>query len=443
VKIRALSIALGLSALLVACGDRDDGDPAATLSQSTTGATTTASPSSTQPAGATGPAEFEGARALEHVRVLSEDIGPRVSGTAAEDETAEYLAEQFGSYGYDVEIMEFTFSGDRFNRVGSVGDDVVDHEALALVGSPGGQVAAESVWVGLADEAGIGGRDLTGKIAVATRGQLPFAEKYENVKAAGAAALVIVNSVPGPVSGDLGREATIPVVAVSGEVMPALRPAAEAGASLTVDAPGGDATEAVNVIARPSADATCTVLVGGHHDTVPAAPGANDNGSGTGTIVELARAFAADGTLDPGLCFATFGAEESGLYGSQALAARMQEDGELPAYMVNIDVAGIGGGVAVTATEGLGTRVLEFAETLGIDAELADLPANTGSDHASFRALGVETVFIWSDGDFPTIHTPEDQFEDIQVEELERVGDLNYEVIEDLVAEVARGQGRP
>jgi hypothetical protein len=112
----------------------------------------------------------------------------------------------------------------------------------------------------------------------------------------------------------------------------------------------------------------------------------------------------------------------------------MQEAGELPKTMVNIDVAGIGNGVSVTATTGLGQQVLEFADELGITARLAELPANTGSDHASFRQLGVQVVFIWSDGDFPTIHTPEDEFEDIQVEELERVGDLNMKVIEELVA---------
>ncbi len=356
-KIRALSIALLLSLLVAACGDREDAEPSATATATTPGGSSTASPTAAS-AGATGPTEFEGARALEHVRVLSEDIGPRVSGTAAEDEAAEYLAEQFRSYGYDVEVMEFTFAGDRFNRVGSVQQRGSTYEALAFVGSASGRLTAESVWVGLADDDGIDGRDLDGKIAVASRGTIPFAEKYENVKDAGAVALVIVNNVPGPVSGDLRREAEIPVVAVAGEAAASLKPAAESGASLTVDAPAGEATEAVNVIARPSRNATCTVLVGGHHDTVPAAPGANDNGSGTGTIVELARAFAADGTLDPGLCFATFGAEESGLYGSQELANRMQADGELPKFMVNIDVAGIGNGVAVTATPGLGPRVL-------------------------------------------------------------------------------------
>jgi aminopeptidase YwaD len=438
VKIRALTIALLLPLLLlVACSDKDDGggDPIATSTGATASETASPGASATAgPPGATGPAEFEGVRALEHVRVLSEEIGPRVSGTEGEDEAAEYLAEQFRSYGYDVEVMEFAFSGDRFNRVGSVKEGEFTYEALALVGSASGTLSAESVWIGLANADGIDGRDLAGKIAVASRGTLPFAEKYENAKDAGAAALVIVNNAAGPVSGDLGREATIPVVAVPGEAEANLKAAAEAGETLALDAPGGDSTEAVNVIARPVAGAACTTLVGGHHDTVPAAPGANDNASGTGTVVELARAFAADGTLDPGLCFATFGAEESGLYGSEELARRMQEAGELPKTMVNIDVAGIGNGVSVTATTGLGQQVLEFADELGITARLAELPANTGSDHASFRQLGVQVVFIWSDGDFPTIHTPEDEFEDIQVEELERVGDLNMKVIEELVA---------
>lgn len=439
-KIRALPIALLLVLLAAGCTDRGgSGNTTSTPASPTTAGASSASPTANGSSGATGPTEFEGARALEHVRVLSEEIGPRVSGTDAEDATASYLADQFRSYGYDVEIMAFTFSGDRFNRVGSVRSASSTYEALALVGSASGELTAPSAWVGLADDAGIAGRDLTGKVAVAMRGTTPFAEKYEKAKAAGAVALVIVNNAPGPVSGELRRTAEIPVVAVPGEAEASLKAAADAGASLTIDAPGGEATEAVNVIARPDSGAVCTVLVGGHHDTVPAAPGANDNGSGTGTIVELARAFAADGTLDEGLCFATFGAEESGLFGSQELANRMQADGQLPKYMVNIDVAGIGDSVAVTATTGLGERVLEFADQLDIDARLAELPANTGSDHASFRQLGVQVVFIWSDGAFPTIHTPEDVFADIQVEELERVGDLNQKVIEDLVAEVARG----
>jgi len=58
-------------------------------------------------------------------------------------------------------------------------------EALTLAGSPGGKVQASSAYVGLADPAGIGNQDLTGKIAVADRGTLNFIDKYANVKAKG------------------------------------------------------------------------------------------------------------------------------------------------------------------------------------------------------------------------------------------------------------------
>jgi hypothetical protein len=156
VKIRALSIGLLLSVLVAGCGDRDNAEPTNTATATTSSPASTASPTTNGPSGASGPSEFEGARALEHVRVLSEEIGPRVSGTPAEAEAAEYLAEQFRSYGYDVEVMEFTFSGDRFNGWGrSRGGS--SYEALALVGSASGTVTAASVWVGLADDADIGG----------------------------------------------------------------------------------------------------------------------------------------------------------------------------------------------------------------------------------------------------------------------------------------------
>ena len=171
----------------------------------------------------------------------------------------------------------------------------------------------------------------------------------------------------------------------------------------------------------------CEVIVGGHHDTVPGAPGANDNASGTATVLELARAFAADG-LDPGLCFATFGAEESGLHGSQALAARLQHEGTLPRLMVNLDVTGIGTSVQVIGSPQPAQRALELARQLGIPAERDELPANAGSDHASFARLGVPVVFFTS-GDFQGIHSPADVAERVDPAELDRVGDLAYATI--------------
>jgi Zn-dependent M28 family amino/carboxypeptidase len=311
-------------------------------------------------------------------------------------------------------------------------------EALTLAGSPGGKVSAPAVFVGLADGEGIAGRDLTGKMAVAERGVLNFGVKYENVRVAGAVGLVVVNNRPGSFSGNLATGARIPVVGVSQEDGAAVIEAAKAGQEIGLEAPPTvGLTKALNVIARPSTDSQCVVLVGGHFDTVPSAPGANDNASGTANVIELARALAVDG-LDQGICFAAFGAEESGLYGSKALVERLRSEDTLPRYMVNLDVTGIGTGVEVIGDGPLAQAALALAAEAGIPAVPSRLPANSGSDHESFRNAGIETVFFTS-GDFSTIHSPADAVADIEAEMLDQIGDVALLVVQDLLAEVAQG----
>lgn len=49
-------------------------------------------------------------RMMQHISYLSETIGSRPAGTAAEQATVDYLTTQLESYGYqDVEVQEFTF----------------------------------------------------------------------------------------------------------------------------------------------------------------------------------------------------------------------------------------------------------------------------------------------------------------------------------------------
>lgn len=371
---------------------------------------------------------------MAHIAQLANGIGPRVSGTQGENATIAYVREQFESSGYAVEVMPFTFEEDRFQPA-TVVNGATEIEALALGGSRGGTATGRAVYVGLADAAGIAGRSLAGAIAIADRGSLLFSDKYENVRAAGAAGLIIVNNREGSFSGTLRSPAVFPVVGVADTAGAGLRAAAQNGSVVSIEAPVSGKTGSANVIARPSNGASCAILVGGHHDSVPSTPGANDNASGTATVLELARAFAADG-LDAGLCFATFGAEESGLFGSGALVERWRAEGALPRFMVNLDVAGIGSGVAVIGSSERVARAVELAGQLGIPALAAELPSNFGSDHQPFRDAGVAVVFLTA-GDFATLHSPGDVLADIDPAEIERVGDLAFATIKDLHAQVA------
>ncbi len=439
-------VAVSLGVLFVqGCG----GEAAPTASRDIAGPThpATAGPSPVEPSPAatpgifgptgiaTGPAEHDGQRALAILQELAKE--PRVSGSAAEARAAEFIADRFRSYGYTTEIMGFEFDGDRF-RVGEVTVGGTTVASLTLAGSSGGNVEAEAVYVGLADEAGVAGQALKGRVAVADRGTLNFIDKYQNVKNAGASGLIIVNNKPGPFSGNLTTSADIPVVALSQEDGSAVLEAAKSGATVRIDSPPTvGPTKALNVIARVSADSSCTVLVGGHFDSVPGAPGANDNASGAANVIELARAMAADG-LDEGLCFATFGAEESGLYGSKALAARLSEEGSLPKFMLNLDVTGIGDDVEVIGNGEPAEDALQAAKGLDIPAVSAQLPPNSGSDHQSFIDAGVPTVFLTS-GDFATIHSPQDVAQDISETMLDQIGDTSLALIKAWLVQVARG----
>lgn len=373
---------------------------------------------------------------MAHVVELAKE--PRVSGTAAEFRAAQHIAAQFASSGYTAEVMEFEFDGDRF-RAGEVTVDGRTLEALTLAGSPGGAASGIAVYIGLADDAGIGSKDLKGKMAVADRGTLNFVVKYQNAKEAGAIGLIIVNHQPGPFSGNLTTLATFPVVGISKEDGAAVLEAAKAGnRTVALNAPPTvGSTRALNVIAKPTAASSCKVVVGGHFDSVPGAPGANDNASGTANVIELARAMAVDG-LDEGLCFAAFGAEESGLYGSKALAARFEEEDELPQFMLNLDVTGIGNGIEVIGSSQAAKDALRLVKAAGFPAIASSLGENSGSDHQSFADAGVEVVFLTA-GNFDTIHSPQDVSGDIRVETLDRIGDASLLVIKNLLAEVARG----
>ncbi len=85
----------------------------------------------------------------------------------------------------------------------------------------------------------------------------------------------------------------------------------------------GEPVTGMNIIAtKPGDPAYGTLYVGAHYDTVArvtgsplGGPGANDNASGTATVLEAARVLASE-PLSLTVQFIAFGAEEDGLVGS-------------------------------------------------------------------------------------------------------------------------------
>jgi Zn-dependent M28 family amino/carboxypeptidase len=186
-----------------------------------------------------------------------------------------------------------------------------------------------------------------GNIALVQRGTCAYFDKAVNAQAAGASGLIIFNEgQPGrtdvPNNLPLGfEEIDIPAVGTSFAVGLDL---SDPGTIARVTTNVQEVTaESVNVIAEtPGGDPNRTVVIGAHLDSVPEGPGINDNGSGSGAILEIAEVYAAqDREPRNKLRFMWHGAEELGLIGStKYVADPSQEEKDDILVMLNFDMIG-------------------------------------------------------------------------------------------------------
>jgi Zn-dependent M28 family amino/carboxypeptidase len=164
-----------------------------------------------------------------------------------------------------------------------------------------------------------------GNIALLQRGTCTFQIKAENAAAAGAVGAIIFNQGNtidrrGLIAGTLSAEysADIPVFEATYDlgVTFANTPGLELHMFANVFR---DIVTAENVIAETKTGRDDrVVLVGAHLDSVPEGPGIQDNGSGSAAILEIALQMAELGIQPRNqVRFAWWGAEESGLVGSQ------------------------------------------------------------------------------------------------------------------------------
>lgn len=398
---------LALALVIAGCGGGSARTPTETpVPEPTVAAAASATPD------ALASAEPDGARALGHVRRLAEEIGPRTAGTAGELAARDYIRGTLEAYGYDVSVEPFPFDATEFlpARVdiaadAAAADTIASVPAIAMRGSSAGSLSGRLLAVMGAGRAADLPAGSAGAVLLVERGDLTFSEKAANAAAAGAVALIVENNEDGSFVGKLDGAAAIPVVGVSRADGERLRQRAAAGASARVSVTPPQGT-AYNVVARPRGVTACATVTGGHYDSVPVTGGADDNASGTASVLETARVLAARREQGAN-CFVLFSAEEFGLFGSKAFVASLGEDGvgRLRA-MVNLDVVGMPEGLTLIGDDDLIETARVAAQRLGLETTRATLPRGAGSDHLSFQQAGVPVVMLYRDD--PQIHTTAD-----------------------------------
>ncbi|MCX6639527.1 MAG: M28 family peptidase [bacterium] len=359
----------------------------------------------------------------------------------------------------------------------SYGDDFV---SFAYGGA--GRVASSIVFISYGIHEPTKGRDdlndvdLTGKIVLALRGT-PSTEdeaywddqnyngyRSSHARDAGAVGFLQVGwdeAVQGTISEDFFR-ADLPAFWLSKKTCEALLK----GTGLTVDSlrtranahPSGyhyevpcqvlmEANAGVipnsttcNVVARfPGADPNLKgeiVLLGAHMDHLGVDAlgrvynGAEDNGSGTALLMEIAHALATD-PIPPrrSVYFCAFAGEELGLTGSTQFAKHPPIPLDSVVAVINMDMVGEGGeGISLGGTPNFPQAWDVWSKALP-DFEkqrIVHFKPGHNSDHAPFEDLGIPAFSTFGRGEHFHYHNPLDDVELIQPKTLEEVGEVDY-----------------
>ncbi len=226
----------------------------------------------------------------------------------------------------------------------------------------------------------------------------------------------------------------------------------------TVPNAGGGSTIAYNVVAtlpgttRPND----WYIVGAHYDAISnndghaTAHGAEDNGSGSAGVVELARIFSAN-RPDATMVFVCFAGEEQGLYGSQAHAQSLVVSGDSAKVrgMFNMDMIGYTGDSDIDArleTRALGQPLMDALisaaatyTTLRIVTSLSPCC----SDHIPYLDRNMPAVLsIENDySTYPGYHNSSDLSSNLTIGMAVEILKMNVAAIAQMVGSVPAGNG--
>ncbi len=309
---------------------------------------------------------------LEHMRTLQRlanaNDGNRAASTPGYLASLDYVEGRLKRAGYKPKRVPFEFA--RWNQNGPAllqregspayaeGDPAVgggDYIVAQFAGS--GNVTAPIVTTGTAElpppggpgsgtdgceEADWAGKDLNGKIALVQRGTCAFVDKIALAEQLGAAAVLVFNDggpdreEPLPIGAN--PFTGIPVAMVSNDIGEALYTAGAVNVTFNLSTTTTAVTEYNLTADTKAGNKERTIVVGGHLDSVEEGPGINDNGSGSGSILEMAEEIAQLKQKPRNrIRFAFWGAEESGLIGSTAYVQQLIDNGKIDDVEANLN----------------------------------------------------------------------------------------------------------
>lgn len=221
--------------------------------------------------------------------------------------------------------------------------------------------------------------------------------------------------------------------------------------SFSADTPDGR-VPMKNILVKIPGQKPGIILLGTHYDTkkLPNFVGADDAGSSTGVMLEMAGVLCKQPPEKYAVWIAFFDAEEAfnptvwkdpdNCYGSRQMAAQLAASGDLPKVKAFILADIVGGRTPhfrreEGSTKWLANLVWETADRLGYsDVFVKDSVSAISDDHDSFTKRKVPSVDIidLDTTDVPYWHTPQDSLDKISPKTLAIVGHVILESVKEL-----------
>lgn len=393
-----------------------------------------------------------------NLKTAIESIGHRLTGSENGKQAEEFTYGLFKNYGFE-QVEYYPFEVEAWSR-GTIQFGIKSHPdqdgyqlipAVSLAHSPV-KVALEAPLIDLgnglrkdfeAKKEVVSGKAVLVNLRIdppdTSQRNLHRSEKTALAIEYGASGIVFVNGVEGGVlltgaASVTGELIPIPALCIGKEDGAKLRGMlASEGAQLFANIEMTNFSERIqarNVIATLEGQGETDefIVIGGHLDSWDLATGAIDNGIGSFTIIEIARAFKAL-KLQPrrSIRFVMFMGEEQGLLGSTAWVEHLAATGALDRvrYMMNLDMSGNANGFSTSGRKEMKEFVLNTGERIAAIDTIFQNKLREGaglhSDHQPFMLEGIPIMGIVSNLDpyvYKFYHSDGDDFSLVNAEHM-------------------------
>jgi aminopeptidase YwaD len=254
--------------------------------------------------------QISGLRALTHIRELTK-FGYRFAGTEGDKSSIRYVEEQFQNCGLEIRETPFrtlTFEDEKpLLKILPEGEDLDGIVPLFSPSTPEGGIEADAVLVGDGQDEDYRKIDVRGKIVILTEETLGYSKFWlgtfaDRAARAGAVGMVFIHPMPWPYRMSMEAGNSNLETRFCERKLPAICISAVGGLKLMRALGAGKCR--LKVVTQNLIEERDSVIISGilkgsqlpeervgilaHRDNA-IAPGANDNGSGTGTLLEIAR----------------------------------------------------------------------------------------------------------------------------------------------------------